>query len=177
MAFGVDMTHPSSPRLSSTTTLDDYDSSSTTDSDTTYTRANHSFIPLTSSSSNPPRSGFLLPSTPSGHSSASSTATSTPFPSRSTSPLPQFYLSSISNPSSSCTSDTDSDPSLLLRTNRNLWRENRRSWWSTSRRRRKRNGRIVRFLKKWTRRIVRHPFFPSQPITIVSTILSIRFNP
>jgi hypothetical protein len=56
-----------------------------------------------------------------------------------------------------------------LRNTRNpWWQENRRRWWSMSPRRRRRGGRIIRTLKKWTRRLVRHPFFPSQPITIVS---------
>jgi len=164
MAFAL---RPPSPRISLSVPVEGYDSSSSTDSEATpraHTRSRTSF--LTSRSN--PRSDFLFPpALQSGRSSVSSTATSTPLASRSTSPLPQFYSS---NPSSSCTSDTDSEPaSPLLRSTRNLWwRENRRRWWTISRRRRRRGGRIVRMMKKWTRRLVRHPFFPSQPITIVS---------
>ncbi|KAF8807379.1 hypothetical protein BYT27DRAFT_7189471 [Phlegmacium glaucopus] len=117
-------------------------------------------------------SHFLMPS---GRSSTSSTASSTPLPSRSNSPLPQLYPS---NHSSSCPSESDSDtepssPLLLDRVNRDSWwREDRRTWWSSStRRRRKKGGRIVRFLKRWLRRLVRHPFFPSQPTTIVLTLI------
>ncbi|KAF8168125.1 hypothetical protein B0H34DRAFT_779575 [Crassisporium funariophilum] len=112
---------------------------------------------------------------PSGRSSTSSTASSTPLPSRSTSPLPQFYPGTQS---SSCPSDSDSETptSPLLhniRSSRNLWsRENQRRWWSMSdRRRRKRGWRAMRVLKRWLRKLVRHPFFPSQPITIVLTLI------
>ncbi|KAG5647962.1 hypothetical protein DXG03_006996 [Asterophora parasitica] len=140
--------------------VDDYDSASSTDEDRIHHRSHVQSNSVASSS-------FLF--APSGRSSLSSTATSTPLPSRSNSPLPQFYSS---NPSSSCTSDTDSEPvSHLLRNRNHWWRENRRSWWSVSRRRRKRDGCTLRFIKKWTRRLVRHPFFPSQPITIVLTLI------
>ncbi|KAF8641119.1 hypothetical protein AX17_000761 [Amanita inopinata Kibby_2008] len=103
--------------------------------------------------------------------SVASTANSTPLPSRSASPhLP--YLSS--QPSSSCYSDSDSETDasyLRLSTRRNSWwREDRRSWWSLSRRKRQRHWKCIRFLKRWTRRILRHPFIPGQPITIVLTL-------
>lgn len=177
MAFTVSTSRPPSPRMAFSNPLEDYDSSSSTDSDETtrmHTRSRTPFLQSTSTTGSPPgspRSHFLFPPRlQSGRSSVSSTATSTPVPSRSTSPLPQFY----SVPSSSCTSDTDSEPiSPFLRTNRNIWgRENRRRWWTVSHRRRKRDGRIMRILKKWTRRLVRHPFFPSQPITIVGVYFS-----
>ncbi|KAF8974057.1 hypothetical protein BDZ97DRAFT_1912490 [Flammula alnicola] len=122
-------------------------------------------------------SRFLFPpSIPSGRSrrsSVSSTSSSTPLPSRSTSPLPQFYPA---NQSSSCPSDSDGEPaSPLLREhiNRNpWWRENRRPWWASSiHRRPKRGWRVVRVSKRWLRRLVRHPFFPGQPITIVLTLV------
>ena len=113
---------------------------------------------------------------PSRRSSSSSTGSSTPLPSRSNSPLPQLYPL---YQSSSCPSESDSDneptsPLPLDIVNRNAWwRESRRPWWSSStRRRRKKSWRIVRFLKRWLRRLVRHPFFPSQPITIVRLCLS-----
>ncbi|KAG6890425.1 hypothetical protein C0995_008779 [Termitomyces sp. Mi166 len=145
--------------------LDDYDSTSSTDSDRLHGRARLA----TTASTNPPRSDFLYPHQhpQSGPSSVSSTATSTPMPSRSTSPLPQFYP----NASFSCTSDSENEsPSDFLRNRALWWRENRRSWWSVSRRRRKRDGRILRFLKRWTRRLICHPLFPGQPITIVSRL-------
>ncbi|KDR84965.1 hypothetical protein GALMADRAFT_233482 [Galerina marginata CBS 339.88] len=116
---------------------------------------------------------FLFP--PSGRSSVSSTASSTPLPSRSTSPLPQFYpvAQSSSSPSDS-DSEEPSSPLLRDHPNRNpWWREHgRRTWWSgTNRRRQKRGWRITRVSKRWLRRLVRHPFFPSQPITIVLTLI------
>lgn len=49
-------------------------------------------------------------------------------------------------------------------------RDGSRRWWSLhphSRRRRKREGRIWWTFKKATRRVVRHPLFPQQPITMV----------
>lgn len=113
------------------------------------------------------RSRFLLPpSVQSGYSSAASSVTSTPVPSRSGSPLPQFLVNS--RPLLSTTSDTDSEPATQLR-NRNPWRQERRSWWHISRRSRRRDGRFSRFAKRWAKRIVRHPLFPRQPITIAST--------
>ncbi|KAF9457075.1 hypothetical protein BDZ94DRAFT_1274185 [Collybia nuda] len=171
----VGISRPPSPRTISSIPLEDYETSSTDSDETTrmHTRSRVPFVQSTSptgSSSGSPRSDFLFPpNLQSGRSSVSSTATTTPIPSRSTSPLPQFY----SNPSSSSTSDTDSEPnSPFLRTNRNPWgRENRRTWWSASRRRRKRDTRVLRTLKKWIRKLVRHPFFPSQPITIVLTLI------
>ncbi|KAG6868597.1 hypothetical protein C0993_000623 [Termitomyces sp. T159_Od127] len=143
--------------------LDDSDSTSSTDSDRLHGRIRL----MATEPTNPPHSDSHYPHhhLHSGRTSLSSTA-STPMPSRSTSPLPQFYPS---NPSLSCTSDSENEsPSEFLRNRALWWRENRRGWWSASRRRRKRDGRILRFLKRWTRRLVRHPLFPSQPITIVS---------
>lgn len=138
--------------------VEDYDSSS--ESDAGRARSRHSLV----------ASRTPFPFLSSGHSSLSSTATSTPIPSRSTSPLPQFYFSHTF----SSGTDTEGEPIPLLRSNRNLgWRSTRRSWWSVSRRRRKRIGRIVRLLNKWTGNLVRHPFFPSQPITIVRLIVPV----
>ena len=170
MAFAL---RQPNPRISLSNSAEGYDSSSSTDSEGT-TRAHHRSRTSFLASRSNPRADFLFPPTlQSGRSSVSSTATSTPIPSRSSSPLPQFYSS---NPSSSCTSDTDSEPnSPLLRNTRNLWwRENRRRWWTISPRRRRRGGRIIRMVKKSARRLVRHPFFPSQPITIVSSLHTLR---
>ncbi|KAG6851079.1 hypothetical protein H0H93_002971 [Arthromyces matolae] len=152
--------------------LDDYDSTSSTESDRIHGRTR---LVATAPTINAPRSDFLYPHhhLQSGRSSVSSTATSTPMPSRSTSPLPPFYPSNLS---SSCTSDSESEgTSDFVRSRPLLWRENRRSWWSVSRRRRRRDGRIVRFLKRWTRRLIRHPLFPSQPITIVLSLILLSF--
>ncbi|KAF7320361.1 Glycosyltransferase family 31 protein [Mycena kentingensis (nom. inval.)] len=116
-----------------------------------------------------PRNNFL---TPSGRSSANAT----PHASRSSSPIPQFRPSA-----SSSTSDTDSETtsSPLLRTGRrssssssSWWgSDDRRQWWNMSRRRRKRSGRMVTSLKKWFKWLLRHPFFPRQPITIILTLI------
>ncbi|KAF8198976.1 glycosyltransferase family 31 protein [Pholiota molesta] len=105
------------------------------------------------------RPSFLFPP---ARFSPSSTASSTPVPSRSTSPLPQLYPA---HQSSSCPSDSDSEP-------RPWWRENRRAWWATSSRRRPQRGwRAMRATRRWLRRLVRHPFFPGQPVTIILTLI------
>lgn len=92
---------------------------------------------------------------------------------RSTSPLPAFYHSGISSASPS---DTDSEPAspLLSSTRRTTWRrEEPRRWWTLNssgyRRRRRDSGFSFSFrsLKRACRRVIRHPFFPKQPITIV----------
>ncbi|KAJ2920307.1 hypothetical protein MD484_g246, partial [Candolleomyces efflorescens] len=112
---------------------------------------------------------FLYP----GRASLSSTATNTPAASRSASPLPQ-YVSPAGLPPSLC-SDDDDDLHVPLTHSavRHPWlRDSRRSpWWNIPRRRRKRAGRWPRFLKRWLRRLVRHPFFPAQPITLVLTLI------
>lgn len=183
MTFPVSLLGPPSPRKSSprnnrTPHVEDYDSSSSAESIET-ARTSHSHprpripFPASASSSSP---NFLLPPLgSSGRSSVSSTATSTPVPSRSVSPLPHFFSS---GPSSTCTSDTESEPSspLLGGRPRSLWwREERRRWWMFGtgprlRSRRKRRGGYSRMTKKWIRRLLRHPFFPRQPITIVCTL-------
>ncbi|KAJ7169859.1 glycosyltransferase family 31 protein [Mycena filopes] len=114
-----------------------------------------------------PRSSFLYPSAV--QSARSSTANLSPLPSRSPSPLPQFRHSTAS----SSTSDTDSETtSPLLRANRrSWWLDDSRKWWTISRRRRRRHGRIVTSVKKWSRWLLRHPFFPRQPITIILTLI------
>lgn len=150
-------------RLQSTS-LDDYDSTSSTDSDRLHGRIR---LVATEPANQPhPDSPYPHHHLHSGRSSISSTAASTPAPSRSTSPLPRYYSSNSSLP---CTSDSENEsPSVLIRNRALSWRESRRNWWSPSRRRRKRSGRILRLLKRWTRRLFRHALFPSQPITIVS---------
>ncbi|KAJ6604626.1 glycosyltransferase family 31 protein [Mycena vulgaris] len=151
--------------------IEDYDSSSSTDSgDTARTFKPAKSRSSAASSASSPRPNFLFPSSvQSGRSSINSSATTTPVPSRPASPLPQFRTSTAS----SSTSDTDSETtSPLLRSNRrSWWTDDRRKWWTISRRRRKRHGRIVTSLKKWSRWLLRHPFFPRQPITIILTLI------
>jgi hypothetical protein len=181
------MLGPTGPRIPSPRTprVEDYDSSSSTESaDTARNYTTHHTRPRTAFGVSTSTTGslnsspvFLFPPTgSSGRSSRSSTSSNTPVPSRSVSPLPQFYSS---GPSSSCTSDTDSEPShspLLGRQYRNpqTTEDRRRRWWTlgttSTRRRRKRNGRLLRLLKRGIRRLVRHPLFPSQPITIVRVV-------
>ncbi|KAJ7071054.1 glycosyltransferase family 31 protein [Mycena amicta] len=132
--------------------IEEYDSSDSTDTVRTV------------KPSRSPRTNFLSPS---GRSSANAI----PHPSRPTSPMPQFRTSTASSSTSDTDSETTSSP--LLRTNRrpSWWGDDRRQWWNMSRRRRKRHGWIVTSLKKWSRWLIRHPFFPRQPITIILTLI------
>ncbi|KAJ7487575.1 glycosyltransferase family 31 protein [Mycena galericulata] len=143
--------------------IEDYDSSSSTDSGDTA----RTFKPAKSRSTglggaSSPRSNFLFPSSiqsgRSGRSSVNSSATTTPF--------------RPSTASSSTDDDESETTSPLLRSNRrSWWLEDRRKWWTSSRRRRQRHGIIVTSLKKWCRWLLRHPFFPRQPITIILTLI------
>ncbi|KAJ7783757.1 glycosyltransferase family 31 protein [Mycena maculata] len=152
--------------------IEEYDSSSSTDSGDTA----RTFQPAKSRATglgSSPRSNFLFPSSTqsgrSGRSSINSSASTTPVPSRSTSPLPQFRTSTAS---SSTDDDESETTSPLLRTNRrSWWTDDRRKWWTISRRRRKRHGIVFTSLKKWSRWLLRHPFFPRQPITIILTLI------
>lgn len=77
------------------------------------------------------------------------------------------------------TSDTDGEPASPFPGSVEAYtsiRDGHRRWWNVrphSRRRRSREGKIWRTFKKCARRIVRHPLFPQQPITIVSPFISI----
>ena len=100
--------------------------------------------------------------------------------SRSNSPLPQLYPTP--HQSSVCPSESDSDseprsPLLFdLVTRDPSWRGERRAWWSSPTRRRRRKGwRVTRFFKRWIRWLVRLPFFPSQPTAIVRHLTSSLF--
>ncbi|OBZ79484.1 hypothetical protein A0H81_01075 [Grifola frondosa] len=106
-----------------------------------------------------------------------STASNTPLPSRSASPH-HYYFSGTS----SCSSESESEPeSLILGRPRRqpLWREaRRRRWWTLStsgregHRHRRRNVMSgVRSFKRAIRIVVRHPFFPKTPVTILLTLL------
>ncbi|KAF7306905.1 Glycosyltransferase family 31 protein [Mycena indigotica] len=137
--------------------IEEYDSSDSTDTVRTF------------KPSRSPRNNFLT--TSSGRSSANAT----PHPSRPTSPMPQFRTSATSSSTSDTDSETPSSP-LLRPTRRSSsssswWGDDRRQWWNISRRRRKRHGKFVTSLKKWSRWLVRHPFFPRQPITIILTLI------
>ncbi|KAF9229255.1 hypothetical protein BS17DRAFT_689450 [Gyrodon lividus] len=103
-------------------------------------------------------------------SSETSTSSVTPTPSREPSPSPLFPLHRVS-------SDADGEPTSPFLGSSGAYttsRDGSRRWWNPSphsRRRRKREGRIWRALKKGARRIVRHPLFPQQPITIIFALL------
>lgn len=102
-----------------------------------------------------------------GRSSSGSSSSTTPTPSRASSPLP-FSLHSSS------LSETESNSPLLglgrytsSGEHHWIWR----SLGSSSPRRRKRDGRRWRTFKGILRRIVRHPLFPRQPLTIILALL------
>ncbi|KAF8898771.1 hypothetical protein BD779DRAFT_1485462 [Infundibulicybe gibba] len=138
-----------SSRLSSGIRTQEYDSTSDSEDDMP-TPSRSTFFPS-------PTVDYLFPPTlhssgpGSGRSSTSSSTSSTPVPSRSTSPLPQFLVPQSANISG--TDDTDSEPYSPLVT-RAAWRESRQRWWPMSRRRRKRDGKMIRSVKKWMRRLV-----------------------
>ncbi|KZT02672.1 glycosyltransferase family 31 protein [Laetiporus sulphureus 93-53] len=105
-----------------------------------------------------------------------STASNTPLPSRTPSPSPFFYSSGVS----SCSSDSDSEHEDVPFTARNAhlrssqWREERRRWWimgAVRRRRRRERMGGWRTVKRAIRLLIRHPFFPKTPITILLTLL------
>ncbi|KAF5313175.1 hypothetical protein D9619_003288 [Psilocybe cf. subviscida] len=153
------LSHPRLPTMDTTHSPDSTDSEDT---------ARNVSNPLTHS-----HSSFLFPP---DHDDPLDSADNTPLPSRSTSPLPQFYPVTQS---SDCPSDSDSEeppssPLLLARRSRSpSWREQRRPWWANPRRRPKRGSRALRVTKRWLRHLLRHPFFPGQPITIVLFAISL----
>ncbi|RDX55809.1 hypothetical protein OH76DRAFT_1396153 [Lentinus brumalis] len=132
------------------------------------------------------RSRLYPPSAGETTQSVCSTATSTPVPSRSPSPFPFYYSGT-----SSCSSDSESEPEspLLGRPRRptTSWRNGERSRWSLRlgsrgssaggtdiwrpRRRWRDVSWGVRSCKRLIRRLVRHPFFPKTPVTILLTLL------
>ena len=135
------------------------------------------------------RSRLYPPSAGEATHSVCSSATNTPVPSRSSSPFPFYYSGA-----SSCSSDSESEPdSPLLSGSRrptSSWRNGERPrWWqfrlgsrgssagSTDAWRRRRRFRDVswglRSCKRLLRRLVRHPFFPKTPVTIVSPVRSL----
>ena len=181
------------PSRSSSPGVDGYDSSSSTDSTETAKSSVHrvhsdhnrshrssSYVVSSSTSLHAPAGTFLgtpefllHPPIDAGRSSVSSTATSTPVPSRAPSPLPQFYSST---PSSTYTSDADSEPTspLLARNRRHRWWvDDGRRWWGYGRdgrrrRRRRESFFSARSIKRLLRTVIRHPLFPTQPTSIVS---------
>ncbi|KII86467.1 glycosyltransferase family 31 protein [Plicaturopsis crispa FD-325 SS-3] len=162
---------PPSPRVH------DYDSSSSTDDANDSPRPPSRANPSVAVTDPSRHTEYLYPLPQSSrNSSRCSSASTTPVPSRSVSPLPQFYPL---DHQSSCSSDTDEEPSspLLRPTTQPPWgREERRKWWSiglssSRRRRRRRDESVLRTMKRIVRRIVRNPLVPKQPITIVLTLL------
>ena len=103
-----------------------------------------------------------------------STASNTPLPSRTPSPVP-LYFSGASSCSSESESELDDGPftgSTLSSSRSSSWREERRRWWIMGAvRRRRRRERIGgwRAMKRGLRLLIRHPFFPKTPVTIVCT--------
>ncbi|KAH8120158.1 hypothetical protein DFH11DRAFT_1500542 [Phellopilus nigrolimitatus] len=170
---------------------EDYDSASSTDSTETakscfrssHEGRDHSSYVASASTSLAPTSSYrsssdflLHPTNEPGRFSGASSAAGTPVPSRSGTPLPQFYSSAAS---SSCTSDADSEPTspLLPRNRRNRWwNDDGQRWWITSRegrrrRRRKESWCSGRFIRRVIRVVLRHPLFPTQPTSILLTLL------
>ncbi|KAI0275088.1 hypothetical protein BC834DRAFT_850978 [Gloeopeniophorella convolvens] len=115
--------------------------------------------------------GRVLDGHVSGHTSVNSSAMNTPIPSRSGSPLPQFYSSAASSPS-----DTDSEepaaPFLAESYAGTYLREGQPRWWQFGQRRRgrrrprRRAGWGPWSLARALRRLCRHRFIPKQPSTI-----------
>lgn len=108
------------------------------------------------------------PDTTHGDRSSSDSATSytTPAHSRAPTPSPPFPAHRFTTSAS----DGDGEPASPLLEEAGAYpsiRDGNRRWWNYSRRRRKRDGKIWRTFKKGVRRVVRHPWFPQQPITIV----------
>ncbi|PCH33678.1 glycosyltransferase family 31 protein [Wolfiporia cocos MD-104 SS10] len=105
-----------------------------------------------------------------------STASNTPIPSRTSSPVPLY-----SSGASSCSSESESELEDAPFAGRNVhrhprWRvqEERRRWWIMGAvRRRRRRERVGgwRTVKRGLRLLIRHPFFPKTPITILLTLL------
>ncbi|KAI0308230.1 hypothetical protein B0F90DRAFT_1681188 [Multifurca ochricompacta] len=125
------------------------------------------------------RSSYVFPGITgllSGRTSLNSSAMSTPLPSRSSSPLPQFYSSALSS-----ASDTDSDdpvsPLLLDTYAIPYLGDVQPRWWQlrqrTHRRTRRSAGCRFRSIVRFLRRVFRHPFFPS--ILLPSYLLSLLF--
>lgn len=155
------------------------DYSAGSDSEAT-ARDDQDYTGRASSSATRPHQHFLIPqrTNSGGRVSLSSTASSTPLPSRAPSPLPRYYHHQH-HPSSSCPSDSETElNSPLIRStsssSRYPWiRESRRSssWWSAPRRRSRNTNKVARTLRRWMRYVVRHPLFPAQPITLVLTLI------
>lgn len=192
MPFALNLLPPRSSPSRSQGPLDDYDGNSSCSSSTESNETIRSSRGPTAALTARPRSSmqrtsstqitsttaqgppeFLLPQS----------ANPSPVPSRSPSPLPIHYISPGAS-SSSYTSDADSEPTspllgLANSRRRSWWNDDAHRWWlmgsrPNSRRRRQRLRRETRFnfrsLKRQVRRLIRHPFFPKQPTSIVSVL-------
>ncbi|KAI0788444.1 hypothetical protein C8Q75DRAFT_719845 [Abortiporus biennis] len=169
---------------------DEFDESSASDPEEPLP-LNHQHLatrtPFVASPSTSPNLGFQVAERISNHNllyphntnyalshSSCSTASVTPLPSRSASPIPLYVHSS------SCSSGSDSEPEspLLLsdslrRDTSSTWRQTPR-WWQVggSRRRRRRESfSWFRAGKRMLRKLIRHPFVPKTPLTIILTLL------
>lgn len=158
----------------------DYDDSSNKPSDPPQEPRDRNVYASSSPSYRRSTEGLLLPFHDTGRASRSSSATNSPIPSRSTSPVPQpQFLASAA--SSSCTSDADSEPtSPLLSRNRKSrwWNDEGQRWWLSSRdtrrkRRRRERWHSTRSIRRFIRLVLRHPLFPTQPTSIVSLATAI----
>ena len=105
-----------------------------------------------------------------------STASATPLQSRTSSPQPLYIRSSSS-------SSDESGPDQPFLSNessrRHMSRRDRPRWWTIGDRSRRRRGRDpmswLRPTKRVLRRIVRHPFVPKTPVTIVRETIFFHF--
>lgn len=167
--------HPKSPPTISLPLDDDYDSAD--DSDQPLHTEHSVYASASTSYRRSSDAGLLLPVHDPARLSHSSSAASSPIPSRAGSPAPQpSFLTSA--PSSSCTSDADSEPtSPLLPRNRRVrwWNDDAHRWWLAPRdnrrkRRRRERWHSTRAIRRFVRILLRHPLFPTQPTSIVSPI-------
>ncbi|KAL6309931.1 hypothetical protein BKA93DRAFT_722295 [Sparassis latifolia] len=109
-----------------------------------------------------------------------SSVSNTPVPSRPSSPLPPYVSPTLpySSGVSSCSSESDSDPepsylSDVAPLRRRTRREERRRWSIIDAVRRHRRREAItgfRAFKRAIRLLVRHPYFPKTPVTILLTL-------
>lgn len=115
-----------------------------------------------------------------GHARSSSDSSAPATPSRVSSPTPPYSLHPLHRLSTSISEGDDGpvSPLLMDASRYSVSQDGGRNWLnlrSTPRRRRKRERRIWRSLKKGARRLIRHPLFPHQPLTIVRKLSLVSF--
>ncbi|KAH9944340.1 uncharacterized protein BXZ73DRAFT_39264 [Epithele typhae] len=130
------------------------------------------------------RSRLYPPSPAETSLSACSSVTNTPTPSRAPSPFASYYSGTSSSDSDS--DDDEADSPLLSRNAPSSWRSGEQTRWFLFRPRSRGPGsERVRGRRRWkdihggwrsvkrlVRRLVRHPFFPKTPVTILLTLLA-----